>query len=106
MSYNRTPLLDLVDAFEAYVGVVIAGMGTHVVVQDYNLDDANLARALAYLDDEREALLHDPYVTMTLDEWAKLRAFMVFLQAIPCVERNAHWHEPLDDCLPDAPAEE
>ena len=65
MSYNRTPLLDLVDAFEAYVGVVIAGMGTHVVVQDYNLDDANLARALAYLDDEREALLHDPYH----DEW-------------------------------------
>lgn len=95
MSYDRTPILELVDAFEAVVGEWVTNTLAHAVLQDYNLEDFNLDRAIQHIEQNRQALVN-PDGGITTENLAQVEAFLRLLKTFPNTERYAHWHDRED----------
>lgn len=81
-TYNRTPVLDLVDEFEEFIGFSAANSIAHMVIEDYNLEDDLIELQLEWIEKNRAELLsQDDGVTES--EIAMCIGFLNFLKTIP-----------------------
>lgn len=97
MSYQRTALLDLVDAFRELVGFSVTNAVGHVVLEDYNLDDDNIDWQLKYAEAHRAEWRNEPGYGVTEMDATITIAFLNFLKTIPEDQRTAHWDDEDED---------
>ena len=95
MSYTRTPLLELVDDFASRVGFHVSNNVTHLVTEDYNLDDHNLEVTLQHIADNRQGWISNTLEDISEDDVEVCIWFLNVLKLIPEDVRNAHWENDL-----------
>lgn len=102
MIYDRTPMLDLVDAYAEVVGYSLSNLITHLVTEDYNLSDHNIDFQLQWIEEQRvEWLAEGAEITCTENDIRVAIAFLHFLKAFPEDVREAHCWE--DEVEPEQP---
>ncbi len=90
MSYHRTALLDLIDAYAEFVGFHVSNMVTHIVTEDYNLTDDNLDSQLKWIKEHRVEWSADTEFHVDEKDIQIGLAFLIFLKSIPEDRRCEH----------------
>ena len=81
--------MDVVDAFETFIGFHAANQIAHLTLEDYNLDDDSIDSDLRHMHEQRDELLSDDGIAEVQIEMC--RAFLTFLKAVP--EDMREWDE-------------
>lgn len=95
--YERNDLLALIDAYCELVGFHVSNATTHIVTEDYNLEDSHIDYCLKWIEEHRAEWVVHPDEGITGRDVAIAIAFLNFLKAIPEERRVEHWEDDGDD---------
>lgn len=82
-TYERSPLLDLIDTFEDMVGFHVANTVAHIVIEDYNLLDEQIDRQIDYIEENRAEWVADANNGVNDVIIEIVIGFLRFLKTIP-----------------------
>lgn len=97
MTYTRNDIHNLIDAYTEIVGFNVSNTCTHLVTEDYNIDNHNIDYQLKWIEDHHTEWLADPDEGITQWHIDMSIAFLQLLKWIPEADRQIIWDDEDDE---------